>query len=374
MSSTTSSKTSLRIWIGGILLIAVALISILMMMARHNKTYADDSKGRIAGEKAGPMVEAVVAGETAKAKEILIEGEARPYQEVTLYAKTSGYMSKILVDKGDKVREGQLLATIVSPETDQAYLAAVADLENKKKILARDKTLLTKEYIAAQDEQQTETDVNVAVANVESLRQQQQYKNITAPFNGTVTARFADAGALIQSATNAQTSAQPIVTVSELDRIRVYVYVEQAIANYLKLGYPVHISLLEKPDMIINGKISRISGELDPKTRMMLVEVDLPNNSGQVIPGSYVNVKIQQPSEGGTANLLQVPSTAIVIKDGKYTVPVIRPDSTLHYQLVKMGENDGVKVTILDGIQKGDLIGLNVGTSYDNGQKVRVKL
>jgi membrane fusion protein (multidrug efflux system) len=372
MSSTTSSKTSLRIWIGGIILVAVALVSILMMMARHNKTFADDSKSRIVAEKAGPVVNAMIAGAAPKDKEILIEGEARPYQEVTLYAKTSGYMSKILVDKGDKVSAGQLLATIVSPETDQAYLAAVSDMENKKKILARDKTLLTKEYIAAQDEQQTETDVSVAEANVESLRQQQQYKNITAPFNGTVTARYADPGALIQAATSAQTSAQPIVTVSELDRIRVYIYVEQAIADYLKIGYPVHISLLEKPDMIINGTITRIAGELDPKTRMMLVEIDLPNRDGQVIPGSYVNVKIQQPSTNG--NLLQVPSEAIVIKDGKYTIPVIQADSTLRYQLVKTGDNDGSKVTILEGIQKGDLIGLNVGTSYDNGQKVRVKL
>ena len=373
MSSTTSSKTSLRIWIGGIILLGVALVSILLMIARHNKTYADDAKGRVEGEKTGPVVEAVVAGAPDKSAQILIEGEARPYQEVTLYAKTSGYMSKITVDKGDKVGAGQLIATIVSPETDQAYLAAVADLENKKRVLARDKQLLAKEYIAPQDEQQTETDVNVAEANVESLRQQQQYKNITAPFSGTVTARFVDQGALIQTATSSQTSAQPIVTVSELDRIRVYVYVEQAIADYLQVGYPVQISVLEKPNQLIDGKITRISGELDPKTRMMLVEVDLSNKDGQIIPGSYVNVMIQQPSKGGVAHL-QVPSEAIVIKDGKYTIPVIQKDSTLRFQLVRLGDNDGTKVIVLDGIQKGDLIGLNVGTSYDNGQKVRVKL
>jgi membrane fusion protein, multidrug efflux system len=372
MSSTTSNKTSIRIWIGGILLIAVALVSILVMMARHNKTYADDSKGRIVEEKAGPVVSAVIAGKAVRGKELMLSGEARPYQEVTLYAKTSGYMSNIYVDKGDKVHAGQLMATIVSPETDQAYLAAVADLDNKKKILARDKTLLAKEYIAPQDEQQTETDVNVATANVESLKQQQQYKSITAPFDGTVTARFADAGALIQTATSSQTSAQPIVTVSELDRVRVYVYVEQVVADYLKLGYPVDISLMEKPDQDIKGKISRISGELDPKTRMMLVEVDLPNKDAGIIPGSYVNVRIQQPSAGD--NLLQVPSEAVVIKDGKYTIPVIKADSTLQYQLVKLGDNDGMKVTVLSGIQKGDLIGLNVGTSYENGQKVRAKL
>jgi membrane fusion protein (multidrug efflux system) len=371
MSATTSSKSSLRIWIGGIILVAGAAIAILMMIARHNQVYADDTKSRISDVKAGPYVSAVIAGKTAIDNSLIIQGEARPYQEVTLYAKTSGYMSHIYVDKGDRVSSGQLMAEIVSPETDQAYQAAIADLENKKKILARDKALLAKEYIATQDEQQTETDVAVAAANVESLRQQQQYKNITAPFSGTVTARFADPGALIQTATNSQTSAQPIVTVSELDRIRVYVYVEQAVANNLKLGYPVEISMLEKPNFSIKGNISRISGELDPKTRMMLVEVDLPNKDGEIIPGSYVNVKIAQPTAGG--NQLAVPSEAVVLKNGKPTIGVIGADSTIQFKPVTLGDNDGSKVVVISGIEKGELIGLNVGTTYENGQKVRVK-
>jgi membrane fusion protein (multidrug efflux system) len=341
MSATTSSKSSLRIWIGGIILVAGAAIAILMMIARHNQVYADDTKSRISDVKAGPYVSAVIAGKTAIDNSLIIQGEARPYQEVTLYAKTSGYMSHIYVDKGDRVSSGQLMAEIVSPETDQAYQAAIADLENKKKILARDKALLAKEYIATQDEQQT------------------------------VTARFADPGALIQTATNSQTSAQPIVTVSELDRIRVYVYVEQAVANNLKLGYPVEISMLEKPNFSIKGNISRISGELDPKTRMMLVEVDLPNKDGEIIPGSYVNVKIAQPTAGG--NQLAVPSEAVVLKNGKPTIGVIGADSTIQFKPVTLGDNDGSKVVVISGIEKGELIGLNVGTTYENGQKVRVK-
>ncbi|HTJ10572.1 MAG TPA: efflux RND transporter periplasmic adaptor subunit [Dinghuibacter sp.] len=368
--SQTSTKSSLRIWIGGGLLAAAAVISILLLMARQNKTYADETKSRLAGVKAGPIVKAVKVGDAASGQDLSLIGEARPFQSVTLYAKTSGYMDKIFVDKGDKVRQGQLMATIVSPETDQAYLAAVADLENKKKILARDEQLLQKEYIAPQDKEQVETDVRVATAQVESLKQQQDYKNITAPFSGTVTARYADPGALVQNATNSQTSAQPVVTVSELGRIRVYVYVEQAVATYLKEGYPVRITLTERPDVNIKASITRISGELDPKTRMELVEVDLSNQDDIIIPGSYVNVLLKMPTASNGHP--QVPSEALVIKDKMTTVPVIQPDSTLVYKPVKVGDNDGVHATILDGIQNGDVIGVNVGAGYNNGQKVRI--
>lgn len=369
--SQTSTKSSLRIWIGGGLLVAVAVISILLIVARQNKTFADDSKTRLSAINAGPVVKAVRVGSPNAGQDLTLTGEARPYQSVTLYAKTSGYMDKILVDKGDKVVQGQLMATIVSPETDQAYLAAVADLDNKRKVLARDVQLLQKEYIAPQDKELVETSVRVAESTVESLKQQQQYKNITAPFSGTVTARYADPGALVQNATSSQTSAQPVVTVSELDRIRVYVYVEQSAASYLKAGYPVGISLTERPDVNIKATITRISGELDPKTRMELVEVDLPNRENAIIPGSYVNVSLKLPTAG--SGHLQVPAEALVIKDKKTFVPVIQADSTIVYKPVKAGDNDGVNVTILDGIQSGDLIGLNIGAGYNNGQKVRVQ-
>jgi RND family efflux transporter MFP subunit len=186
-----------------------------------------------------------------------------------------------------------------------------------------------------------------------------------------VTARYADPGALVQNATNAQTGAQPVVTVSELDRVRVYVYIEQAVATYLKEGYPVRITLTERPDVNIKATITRIAGELDPKTRMELMEVDLPNGGGLLIPGSYVNVSIRLPTTG--SGHLQVPSEALVIKDKVTTIPVIQADSTLVYRPVKVGDNDGVKVTVLSGIAAGDLIGLNVGPGYNNGQKVRVQ-
>src|SRR5271156_413580 len=148
-----NKSSATRIWIGGVVILAVAAMGLISMMLRQKNTLAKDTTIRIKEEQNGPVVKAVKAGMSAADKGLSLIGEARPYQSVTLYAKTSGYMNKIFVDKGDKVKQGQLLATIVSPETDQSYKAAVADLNNKKKILERDKALVAKEYISKEDEE-----------------------------------------------------------------------------------------------------------------------------------------------------------------------------------------------------------------------------
>lgn len=365
-----TSRGSARIWLGGGCVIAVAALGLVLMTTRQQKALAKETNARETELKQGPVIKAVKAGMSSGNKGLVLVGEARPYQSVTLYAKTSGYMNKILVDKGDKVHQGQLLATIVSPETDQAYKAALADLENKKKILKRDQALVAKEYISKEDEEASETAVQMAAAQVQSLREQSAYKNLTAPFSGTITARYADPGALVQNATNSQTSAQPVVTLSELDKIRIYAYVSQMDAAYLKEGYPVTITMAEKPDLNIKTGITRIAGELDPKTRMMLIEVDLPNKNDQIIPGSYLQVTIQSPDSKG----LSIPTEALVIRGKNYFVPVIDSANNVHYQQVTIGTNDGVHATILSGLEAGQTIGLNAGPGLADGQKVRPQM
>ncbi len=363
-----NSKT--RLWIGGVVIIAVAAFGLLYMMNKQNAALEKESANRVKSIQNGPVVKAIKAGMSAADKGLSLIGEARPFQSVTLYAKTSGYMNKILVDKGDKVRQGQLLATIISPEIDQAYNAALADLENKKKIMKRDQALVQKDYISKEDADASETTVKVAEAQVQSLREQMQYKNITAPFAGTVTARFADPGALLQNATNSQTSAQAVVTLSQLDKIRIYVYISQTDASFLREGYPVTISLTENPAIKIKASVTRIAGELDPKTRMMLAEIDIPNKDNAIIPGSYLQVAFQAPEK----KYLTIPSEALVIRAGKFFVPVISNNNQLHYQPVVVNNNDGVRVSIISGVNTGDVVGLNVSPELPEGQKVNVQL
>jgi membrane fusion protein (multidrug efflux system) len=368
MESDKKKMSSLRLITGGIILIAIMAIGVISLLSRQNTSVANEIGSRIAAIKKGVVVNAsqVIAGEPSH--ELMLIGETRPFLTATLYAKTSGYISKMLVDKGDKVIQGQLLATIVSPETDEALRAAISDLENKRKIYYRDTSLVIKHFISLEEEEGSETNVRMAEANVKSLTEQQQYKNIISPFSGTVTARYADPGALVQNAVNSQTSALPLVTVSKLDKIRIYVYVEQKDAGFVKPGYPVTITMSEKPGVIIKEKISRQAGELDPKTRMELVEIDRDNADQTIVPGSYVQVHIKGPSVAQ----LQIPSAALVIRGNNYFAAVIAKDSTLHFQPIRIAANSGTNVTVMTGLKQNDLVGMNIGDNLIEGQKIRV--
>ena len=365
-----TNKTGWKVWLGGLLLVGLAGFGFIFMASNKKSSIEGETKLRIQQANEGPVVKAVKAGANLSEKGLQFIGEARPFQEATLYAKTGGYMNKILVDKGDNVRNGQLLATIISPETDQAYNSAIADLENKEKIWARDSSLVKKEYVSKEEAETSQTAVAMARAQVQSLHEQVGYKNLTAPFAGTITARYADPGALVQNATSSQTSAQPVVTISELGRVRVYIYVPQIDAAWVHNGYPVTITSTDKPDWKMKAIVTRIAGELDPKTRMMLVEIDVDNSKRELIPGSYLQITLQTPSQ----QTLAVPSEALVIRNGKYFVPVIDSLHQLHFQPVTVGKNDGASVSILSGVQKGDLVGLNVSPELKENQKVKLQL
>lgn len=365
-----TNKTGWKIWLGGLLVAGLAGFGFIFMALKKRSSLEVETRVRVQQASEGPVVKAVRAGANTSDKGLVFIGEARPFQEATLYAKTGGYMNRILVDKGDNVREGQLLATIISPETDQAYNSAIADLENKQKIWARDSSLVKKEYISKEEAETSQTSVLMARAQVKSLQEQMGYKNLTAPFPGTITARFADPGALVQNATSSQTSSQPVVTISELGRVRIYIYVPQIDASFVQDGYPVSITSTDRPDWQMKARVTRVAGELDVKTRMMLVEIDVDNGQRQIIPGSYLQVTLQTPQQ----KTLSIPSEALVIRSGKYFVPVVDSLHQLHFQPVTVGKNDGAFVSILSGVQKGDWIGLNVSPELKENQKVKLQL
>jgi membrane fusion protein, multidrug efflux system len=366
MSKHKNKSSVLRLLFRGAILIVIMVTGLLFLLSRQNTSVAGQVEKKISDIKKGTPVKTVAVTAAAPTHNLVLTGESRPFLTATLYAKTSGYVSRMLVDKGDHVSKGQLLATIVSPETDEALRAAISDLENKKKIYYRDTSLVKKNYISVEEEETSETNVHVAEANVKSLTEQQQYKNIISPFDGTITARYADPGALVQNAVNSQTSALPLVDVSQLDKIRIYVYVEQKDAAFVKPGYPVSITLSEKPGVVLKDKVTRQAGELDPKTRMELVEIDRLNTDRSIIPGSFVEVHINGPARPG----LQIPSDALVIRGSKYFVALIRSDGSVHFQPVIIGENSGINVTILNGLTENDHVGLNIGDNLEEGQKV----
>ena len=365
------STSYLKLLISGIVLLLILAGVLAGITISKSGKVRKESAERKEALKEGPVVKTDLAKLSNDAKQITLIGEARPYENATVYAKISGYMDKIYVDKGDHVTSGQVIAVITNPEITQVYNSAKADLENKKKILERDKALLTKKFISEEEADLSATAVRQAEANFSSVSQQQDYQQLKAPFSGTVTARYADPGALIQNAINSQSSAQPVVTVSDLSKLRIYVYVEQRDAAFLRLGYPVDISLTERPDVHIKATITRLTGELDLHTRMMTAEIDLDNRDNKIIPGSYVQVHISGPQT--KVSQIQVPATALVFHKSKALIAVIDKDTVLHFKPIKVGENTGDKVTILEGLNEGERVALSVGESVLDGQKVRLE-
>jgi len=367
-----SKKTFYKLLAGGAVLLVILGAAIGGMYGKKNHHLKNEEQNRDSIFSAGPVVKAYVTRNASNTKEIVLLGEARPYETATIYAQISGYLKQIMVDKGDRVAAGQVLAYVDNPQIDQQYRTAQADLANKQKILDRDKKLLEKKFVSQEQEELSETNVETAAATLKSLSEQQGYKTLKAPFAGTITNRFVDPGALIQNAIGSQTGSQPIVTVASLDRLRVYVYVEQKDAGFLKNGYPVEVTVNENADVHITGTISRFAGELDPRTRMMLAEIDLDNHKGEIVPGSYVNVHIKAPQN--KHDRIQLPSNALVVHKDKTMVAIIDKDTTLRFTPVVIGENNGDSVTILSGLEPGQLIAVEVGERFTEGQKVRVAI
>ena len=202
------------LYLAGIVIILVAAVMAFLLFTRQ-RTHVQAATERLTVEgKKGPTVEVATAQKVAGSNTVRLIGEAHPFRSAILYAKVSGYLRSISVDKGDFVRANQTIALIESPETDKQYQAAVADAHNKELISNRAATLVKKEMISQQDADQAEADAAVSKATLEQIGTLKSYEQLRAPFDGTVTARYSDPGALIQNAATSQTIALQFVEIS----------------------------------------------------------------------------------------------------------------------------------------------------------------
>jgi membrane fusion protein, multidrug efflux system len=351
--------------IGGILIIAALVISGILIEKRKHYLVRE-TKERTSAAMAGQRVRVVPATRSQGIRAVTLQGEARPFAAVTLYSKVSGYLKEIRVDKGDHVKAGQLLAIIESPELDRQYEAAIVDAQNKRKDAERAKTLVEKKYISVQDADHAEADARVSEANAEALRTQKGYEILRAPFDSTVTARFADPGALVQSAINAQTTALPLVALSQTDKLRVYVYLDQRDASLVRLGDRAEIYDSARPDVKLPAVVSRVVGELDSKTRTLLTELDLDNKEGLMLAGSFVQVSLTLR----TTPLVEIPADALLSKDETALVAVVSDDNKANFRKVSVADSDGKMVRLTSGLSEGELVILNPGFGISEGMHV----
>ena len=357
-----------RIAITAIVLLLGGAIAVRTLWSRRAAYGAAEAATRTNDVARGNRVRMVAVTESPAVRHVDLLGEARPDESVTLYAKVGGYLKTVTVDVGSRVAAGDVVATIESPETDRALLGAKADYDNKRVTADRVATLLQRKLVSAQEADQARTDAAVAEQRLESFKEQQIYETLRAPFGGRVTARFADPGALAQSAATSQTSALPVVTVSKIDTLRIFVYLDQADAASAHAGTPVTVTTDERHDVRVAARISRVSGELDPKTRKMLAEVDIENRDGLVVAGSFVPVRVDLPD----APKPQAPAEALLVRGSQTFVGTVDEQSRVHLRPVTVVNNDGRLVTFGSGVVAGDRIALNLESATADGDRVEI--
>lgn len=364
MSANSSRKPPWLIAVGlGAVVAAVGMVLILFVSQR-SRARAEEQR-RTADVAKGPRVKIVRTSHSPGERTLTVQGEARPYASVTLFAKVSGYLREVRVDKGDHVKANQLVAVIESPETDRQYQAALADYKNKVAIAKRLSGLAGPGVVSAQDSEQAQTNADVAKATLAALDTLRSYEILRAPFAGTVTARFADPGALMQNASSSQTSALPVVTISEGRKLRVLAYLDQRDAPFVHLGDAARVRA--PGGQPISARISRIAGELDARTRTMLVEVDCDNTDGAIVPGSFVEVSVtvHAPVE------IELPASALVMRGDQPFVAVVDAGGRVHFRQVTLAGDDGTTVRIARGLEDGESVALSLGDSVADGAEVQ---
>lgn len=366
----SGSERPVGLYAGAIIIVAAAIVVLCVLTFSKKNKIETETEHRAEVATAGPFIRTVSPTLSPAQTSITLEGDALPYASTTLFAKIGGYLHSISVDKGDEVKQGQTLAVIESPETDQQYMAALADYENKTKINDRNQQLLKEKLVAPETAEQSAADAEIARQTLAVDKTNKGYEVITAPFTGRITGRFVDPGALIQNAVNQETTTQPVVSIAQVDRLRIDFYLDQRYASFVHVGDPVEVTLPERPGFVLNAAVTRYTGELDPQTRMQLVEIEVPNTDRKIVPWSTVNInlKVSLPAQ------IEVPAEALIVRKDKFFVPIVDANNKISYREVHIGNNDGKTIEILDGLQGNEKIGLNLGNGVAEGSHVQPEI
>ena len=360
--------------IGLIMLIGAALLVLALTLFRDQPPDAT-SEVDVKTNHAGPDGAGATSVQVMKpqrrdiAYSITLPANISPWYQATLYAKVPGYLTSMGFDKGDRVMKGQLLAVIDAPEVEQQYRQAEADYAIKQITYQRLHSVWKEnpDVIAKQD-----VDVAGAAAEMarhirDNRRTMLNYTKVYAPFAGVITARFADPGALIQSAAVSATQAVPLYTIMDIETVRVYVSVPQEVALLAKAGVPVALTTKEMHAKEFKGSITRTTEALDPATRTLLVEIDMPNKERQLQPGTYVSATLylqQHP------NALVIPPAAIVTGANKERGVFTAEQGKAHYIAFKTGLDDGNWVEVVDGLTGNEDIVVVGKAGLRDGQAV----
>jgi RND family efflux transporter MFP subunit len=329
-----------------------------------------------------PTVAVIHAAVESTEEDLVLPGAMQAYVESPIYARTNGYLKKWYHDIGSRVREGELLADIDTPEVDQQLSQARADLNtaqanaNLSKITAaRYQELIKTDGVSKQEVDNAIGDLEAKVANVKSaeanvrrLEDLESFKHIYAPFSGVITRRNVDTGTLINAGNGGAT--QQLFSLAQTDPLRVYVSVPEAYAPSIRSGLGAFLELTQYPGQKFQGKVVRTAESIEIGTRTLLTEVDVPNHNGALLPGGYSQAHLQVKVTGAR---LAVPVNALLFRSEGLRAVVVDANHRAHLKSITVGRDYGTTLEVLQGLNAEDWIVLNPADSLDDGQEVRVK-
>ena len=345
---------------------------------------AEASLARTTSEAAVPSVTIIHPTAGAPQNEIALPGYTQAFTDTPIYARTSGYLKAWHFDIGAHVRKGDLLAEIDTPEVDQQLNQAKADLANATAnaklavVTAWRFRTLAKDHAASQQQADdrttaaaaTKATVDAATANVKRLEQLQSYEKVDAPFDGIITARNTDIGALIDADANSPTiNPKELFHLAAIDTLRVYVAVPEPYARAAQPGATASLTLDEFPGRSFQGTLVRNANAIDLSSRTLLVEVDVANSNGLLLPGAYTVVHLRLPGADGTVT---VPSDTLLFRREGLRVAIVR-DGRTQLVPVTIGRDYGEKVEILTGLHATDNVIVDPSDSLISGTAVRVE-
>jgi len=357
---------------GGALFIAIAVLGI---SSRIESTTGLEQRSN----EAAQIIVSVIHPEKASTTiPLQLPGQTRAYIEAPIFAQTSGYLQKWYFDIGAKVKAGDVLAEIDTPQVDQQLNQARAQLKvaEAARDLAqvtykRDQDLYNRRVIAAQDFdtaadtfRQNQAAVIADQASVNSLEALENFKTVKAPFDGIVTERDTDIGAFVPSGTGVQ-----LFRMAQTSPLRVYINVPQTFSRFVKPGTQADLILNELPGRKFPAHVTNTAGAIDPTSRTLLTELEVPNETGEVLPGAYaqINLKLQ-----GDTGLFTVPSNVLLFRSEGTAVGIVHPDGKVEVRKIVINRDLGDRLQISQGLSESDQVIVNPSDSLADGMMVSI--
>lgn len=377
-----------------VILAVAGVLAVAFLIGYIERRNAADAlaKSTEAAGHALPRIEVVTPKLLASDRALQLPGSVQPLQETQLFARANGFVRSWKADIGDKVKQGQVLAVIETPELDQELSQARAQLLQTEASVAQAKAnrdlasanlgrlrrlapsgVVSKADLDQGEAQASVGDANVKVAeanvaaaqaNIRRLNQLKAFASVTAPFAGTITQRTVEVGTLVSAAN----SGQPLFRLAAMDPARIFVQVPQDVAPGVRSGVPANVSVREYPGRAFAGKVTRAAGELDPSTRTMNTEIRVPNPDGALLPGMYAEVSLTLPSPH---HVLEVPATALLSDSHGQRVAIV-DNGKLHLQPVTVERDNGATIDVSTGLTGREAIAKIGSAAFVEGMAVDV--